>query len=584
MIDYFSDNYAILDIETTNFDYGHAKHKQNRYILGWLYCNVKKQYYRITTADFSDLRQYDFVVAHGAKFECGWLIRFGAEGLNWYDTLQGEYVIAGNRASGEYYPRYGLSLEVSLERYGLGSKEPLVKKMIHDDEICPSEIPESWLSDYCREDVRQTLRLFLAQRKVLRERNLLPVVYTRNQVMPILAELEMRGMCLDKAAVAEMYAQHVQKHSELLREIEELASGINFASPKQVGEFMYDVLRFKELHNRWGKPIRGKRTKRQPDGSRKTDLPTLMQLKAVTKQQKRFIELKKEESNYRKALNTYLKPFNELHGNILQGHLNQSVTATHRLSSSRPNIQNIDREFKKLFVPRNTGWVMMEADWGKLEFGCAGFLSKDATIMREMAEGYDVHMHTASVLLGKPETFITAQERTEAKPRTFKPLYGGSRGTEAEERYFEDFKSKYSTLTDVQEGWVSEALDKHCITMPTGLRFYFNNLKLTQSGYIEGSTQVKNYPVQYFATGEIAQIGAVLVHRALELNNLKSFLVLLVHDSILAEVHPDEVEKVRSIMEHEMTEGVIKYLQQVYGICYDVALPVEIKSGPTWGG
>ena len=162
-------------------------------------------------------------------------------------------------------------------------------------------------------------------------------------------------------------------------------------------------------------------------------------------------------------------------------------------------------------------------------------------------------------------------------------MYGGESGTDAERAYYEAFKRKYARVTECQNEWVNEALQSKQLRVPTGLIFYFPDLKYTKSGYISGSTKAKNYPVQYFATGEVVPIGVMAMWRKLKKYGLKSYIDNTVHDSVKTSTWPEEAELVQELAVEALTVEVKNYMKNVYGIELTYPLEIDLTSGSHWG-
>ena len=372
---YLTDNYIVIDIETTNKDKGDALNRENYIVLG---CGYSPIFGDFTFNHFKELEEYTkhnpVIIGHGLMFELKWAVRDGMpiENYCYYDTLLGEYVLAGNR-------KFPLDLDSVSLRYGGSGKESLVSNLIGRG-ICPSTIPPSVLKDYCEQDVRETARIFLKQRELLKENGLLPVMYERCLITPMLADVTSNGLFLDKELVTTLHNEAVQKHSVLAQQLQSITGGINMGSPQQVADFLYSKLSFQELTDRKGTPIRGKPNKRFPNGQPLTDADTIKQLKPKNKEQKEFLTLKLEESKLRKQITTYTSKFIEACDSnycYLYGKVNQSVSGTHRLTSSEPNLQNIDRKLKKTITARVPGNKILSADYRQLEFRAAGLIAQD---------------------------------------------------------------------------------------------------------------------------------------------------------------------------------------------------------------
>lgn len=591
---YLTGTYATIDIETTNINKGSAVIKNNRI----LYTSIKfSDGTRLSlegdevflSRHLDKLCSVDFIIAHNAKFELQWLLRAGIE-LNKaivFDTMIAEYVLAGNR-------KWPLDLDSVTRKYGGSGKAGFISAMIAAG-ICPSELPKNRLHSYCNIDVDETEKTFLAQRALLSIEGLLPIFYTRCLVTPMLADIGMIGMHLDKDRVYEIYTKYVAEHRDLVSKLDKITGGINMASPQQVAEFLYGELGFKELTDRRGNKIRGKPSKKFPEGNPKTDEETITQLKCTNKRQREFIELKLKESELRKKITTYLELFIEAceeHDCLLHGSINQTITMTQRLSSSKPNMQNFDRKLKKVFNSRNPEWKVRSNDYRQLEFRVAALLAQDKQAYEDIVHELDIHSYTASIIFNKPYEYIVANKesipevkgwRQDSKEHTFKPLYGGESGTPEEQRYYKAFKEKYKSITELQDGWVAQCQDKGWFRIPTGLIYYFPDTRLTNSGYITNSTNIKNYPVQCIATGDIAPMGAVFLWHRMKDLGLKSFIINIVHDSVENEEAPDEHEVMGNLVHQALSKDIVPYFKQMFGMDINYPLDIDTSLHTHWG-
>jgi DNA polymerase-1 len=267
----------------------------------------------------------------------------------------------------------------------------------------------------------------------------------------------------------------------------------------------------------------------------------------------------------------------------MYGNLNQAVAGTHRLTSSNPNLQNLDNALKKVITARKEGFKIRGADYGKLEFCVAGMLGQDQQALNDILNKHDVHRYTAAVLelqrldITKEEMkAISKEDRYEAKPHTFKPLYGGLSGTPEEQFYYKTFLDRYPGIKALQEKWVNEVLETQKLVTVTGLIFYFPGTRYTDTGYVINSTNIKNYPVQMFATADISQIGVAILWHNMKALNLKSFLLIEVHDSAIIEEANDESELIEQLCHRCMTKDILPFFKQV--INYDINFPLEIET------
>jgi DNA polymerase I-like protein with 3'-5' exonuclease and polymerase domains len=293
------------------------------------------------------------------------------------------------------------------------------------------------------------------------------------------------------------------------------------------------------------------------------------------------------------ALETYLSSFVDgikawtRPDGILHANFNQTVTATGRLSSSNPNFQNQPKGGKfpvrKAVVSRFKGGFIVEADFSGLEFRVAGELSRDQQIIDDILSGKDVHKQTASIINQKPVEDITKTERQGAKAYTFAPLYGGMGANEAPhvQKYFQEFFVIYSGLSKWHKTLMDGVLLDGIVRIPSGREFFWPNAKRTKSGRITNATQVVNYPVQSFATADIVPLACVRALQKFRELGLRSKLVLTVHDSIVVDCHPDELESVRDALVWAMM-GVSTELESRFKYTPILPLNIEIEYGTNW--
>ena len=254
----------------------------------------------------------------------------------------------------------------------------------------------------------------------------------------------------------------------------------------------------------------------------------------------------------------------------------QCVTATGRLSSRNPNFQNMPRgntfEIRKVVESRFEGGKIIEGDYSQLEFRVAGFLARDSQAYIDVGQGTDVHSYTAEVI---------GCSRQEAKAHTFKPLYGGTTGTDAQQRYYRAFKLKYEGVTDWHDELQREAVEKRVITLPSGREYAFPDARWTQYGTATYRTNICNYPVQGFATADLLPIALVELDGFFIKNNLQSVICNTVHDSIVIDAHPSEIDTCIRLMKEAML-CLPQETHRRYNVVYDMPVGIEIKMGDNW--
>lgn len=565
-----------VDLETTNKDKGDPRHPLNRIVMACCDGN--------TGPDIEDegfASEPVVLVAHNAKFELGWLLRYDYDLSNIlvWDTMIAEYVLAGNRD-------WDLSLDATAQRYGLPGKEPIIDAMMKAG-ICPSEMPERWLKERVEYDVRTTEKIARMQYSALKEKGLLPVFFTRCIMTPVLAAIEQIGMRLDEGRVRDEYHKQVQIRDDAHEALAAVTGGINMRSRPQLAAYLYDTLKFEELRNRDGEPIRTK------TGLRATDADSLEKLKARTKEQREFLKLQAAlataEARLSKALEVF-KTACDLHKGLLLGQFNQCVTQTHRLSASAKRLQGLDgvirgaqfqnmpREYKRLFRAHEDGRYLTEGDYAQLEFRIAVELAHDIQGLKDIESGHDVHRFTASVLKNKPMSEVTDEERQEAKPDTFKPLYYGQSGTPRQKAYYAAFRERYPQIAAMQERWIADAVRTHEQVTASGLIYYWPDARRGRTGYVSGSPSICNYPIQAFATADIVLIG--VAHLYWRLQGMDAFIVNTIHDSVIVD-HDPGVE-LAPVFKQALIEDVKGYVSRVYKRELWVPLTGEYITASHW--
>ena len=289
------------------------------------------------------------------------------------------------------------------------------------------------------------------------------------------------------------------------------------------------------------------------------------------------------------AVSSYLYAFVEgitIHtkdDDMLHVKLLQHRTATGRFSGADPNMQNMPRggtfPVKRVFVSRWQGGKILEADFAQLEFRVAALLSQDKIAMQEVTTGFDVHSYTAKIIseAGQPTT------RQEAKAHTFAPLYGatGFGRTKAEAEYYTHFMNKYKGVAKWHKKLGDEAINLGKVKIPSGRQYAFPDVERRASGAPTHFTMIKNYPVQGFATGDIVPIVLLEIEKLLEIDNLNSMLVNSVHDSVVLDIHPAEVDKVLNII-RQVNKNLKIIIESHYDIDVNVPMLLESKIGDNW--
>jgi DNA polymerase I-like protein with 3'-5' exonuclease and polymerase domains len=607
---FLTENYVVLDfeIDTSFGDFGHPVHPENQMLLacwclgrahpafeeeGRVYSLWGNEYQLDVLIDH--LNAADLLVAHNAKYELGWLDRAGFDIASTlvFCTKIAEYVLSGNL-------KISTHLNDVAQRRGMTPKDPVVDHMMKNG-FNPIDIPRPWLQGRCMKDVCDTEVTYRDQREHLDRTNRLGVMYARCVFTPVLADMEMQGMALDPERVVEEHARETQQAMKLEHELRCLCGDINLNSDQQMGEFIYDAMGFEELRDKRGEPIR------TAGGQPKVDKDTLALLKAKTKEQKIFLNTllayNKSTGRLSKYLDFYLAVCRQ-QGGIFYASFNQTVTKTHRLSSSGMRIQlehvvddkgkvkeggtqfqNQPNEYKRLFRAKRPGNLFTEEDGSGLEFRIAGLVGNDQAIKDDINNpDFDPHRRSAAIINNIEEDEVDKEKRRKAKAHTFKPLFGGQSGTKGEKRYYAAFNERYHQLVTTQEGWLAEVLATKRLVLPWGMQFYFPYVRMDRSGYVNERTKVFNAPIQSFATAEIIPIQATILWHMIRARGLQNEMIMVntVHDSVLTELHPEYVDRYKSLVVNSWI-GVFSFVESIYGMTLEgLPLGTEITVGEHW--
>ncbi len=424
--------------------------------------------------------------------------------------------------------------------------------------------------EYAAEDADITLRLKNKLEPELKKYECEDLFYNIEMpLMPVLAEMEMNGVCLDTASLQETSNVLTERMNELEHRIYELAGEqFNIASPKQVGEILFDKLKIVE---------KAKKTK---TGQYVTSEEVLQQLK----NKHEIVSDILEHRGLKKLIGTYIDALPKLI-NPQTGHIhtsfNQTITATGRLSSSDPNLQNIPirgedgKEIRKAFIPE-PGCLFFSADYSQIELRVMAHLSKDEHMIQVFQEGKDLHAATAANIYKKSIDEVTRDERTKSKRANFGIIYGITVFGLAErldipreeakmliDGYFQTFPQVH----DYMEKSKDIARQQGYVTTLFGRRRYLpdiNSHNATVRGFAERNAI--NAPIQGTAA-DIIKVAMIHIFQRFKAEGIKSKMILQVHDELNFSVYPEEKEKVEQIVLEEM-QGA-----------FDLAVPLVADSG-----
>ncbi len=390
-------------------------------------------------------------------------------------------------------------------------------------------------------------------------------------VLKVLRSMEREGIRVNRGALKQYGDELVGKIATLEHNIYEQAGvEFNINSPKQLGEVLFDKM---------GLPS-GKKTKTGYSTSADI-LEKLADEYPVVNDILEYRTLTKLKSTYADGLADYIQDDERIHGTF-----NQTITATGRISSTEPNLQNIPirmelgRKIRKVFIPKD-GYVFVDADYSQIELRLLAHMSDDKELINAYREDSDIHRITASKVFHTPLEEVTPTQRSNAKAVNFGIVYGISSfglsrdlsisKSEAKE-YIEEYFRTYPTLKDYLGKLVASAKDKGYSETLYGRRRPVP--ELAASNFMQrqfGERIAMNSPLQGTAA-DIIKIAMINVYRRLKDEQLKSRLILQIHDELLIETAADEQDRVKLILEEEMKNAA----------ALSVPLEVDVHVGNDW--
>lgn len=394
----------------------------------------------------------------------------------------------------------------------------------------------------------------------------MPLIY-------VLASMEQEGINLDTAMLKEYGMALSKELDDIEKRVREMAEdpSLNVSSPKQLSVILYDKMDL-------GLGKKG--------GGRSTDEETLMEI--IDKHP--IIPAILEYRNLKKLISTYIEPLPALvsgSSGKLHTTYNQALTATGRLSSVKPNLQNIPirtergREIRRAFIPSRPDGVILSADYSQIELRLMAHMSGDPDFIDAFRQGRDIHSATASKIFGIPEEELTKEQRGRAKTANFGIIYGiSSFGLSQRlnipraesKKLIEDYFRSYPKVKEYMTGMTEMAKKYGYVTTLYGRRRYLPDIN-SRNQVVRGLAErnAVNAPIQGSAA-DIIKVAMIRLWKRLQNENLKSKMVLQVHDELVFDVFPGEEEILSVIVKEEM-ERVIEL---------SVPLTVECQYGRNW--
>ena len=388
-------------------------------------------------------------------------------------------------------------------------------------------------------------------------------------LIEVLADMQYQGIKIDKQELLEFGNELKKRIDELTREIYELAEEeFNINSPKQLGEILFEKLKL---------PM----AKKNKNGY-STSVDILEKLKythPIIEKLLEYRQIGKLNSTYVEGLIPYInKTTNKIHSNF-----HQTVTATGRISSTDPNLQNIPtrnelgKNLRRVFKPEQDN-IFIDADYSQIELRILAHISNDKHMIEAFNHDEDIHTQVASKVFNVPIDEVTSSQRSRAKAVNFGIVYGitdfglgeqiGITRKEAKQ-YIEQYLEKYSGIKEFMDNIVETTKEAGYVETLFHRRRYVPEIKSNNFMVRQfGNRVAMNTPIQGTAA-DIMKLAMINTYKKLKENNMKSKLILQIHDELLIETYPTEKEQVKSILKQEM-ENVISL---------KVPLKIDINEG-----
>ena len=438
------------------------------------------------------------------------------------------------------------------------------------------EVPVNLVKEYAAEDADITLQLYEKLLPLLKENGVEKLFYEIEMpLVPVLSRMEANGVRIDTEnllQISEAFGVEIHKIEEEIYN----AAGMpfNIASPKQLGEVLFEKLRIDE---------KAKKTKTGQYATGEDVLQKLSHKHPIIQLILDYRSFTKLKSTYLDALPALVNPKDGL----IHTSYNQAVTATGRLSSNNPNLQNIPvrtekgREIRRAFVPRSPQYTLLAADYSQIELRIIAHLSQDPAMMADFNLGHDIHAATAAKVFHVPMDQVTKEQRSRAKAVNFGIIYGMSAFGLAErmelsrseaadiiKKYFEE----YAGIKEYMNRSIALARERGYAETILGRRRYLRDINGANSvvrGFAERNAI--NAPIQG-SSADMIKIAMIGIHEELERLKMQSKMILQVHDELVFDAHLDELDALKAIVQDKM----------VNALPLSVPVVVEMNTGANW--
>ena len=527
-------------------------------------CQKKLELLRPLFEDESILK-----IGQNLKYDISMLAQYGiAVKGPLFDTMLAHYLIEPEqRHNMDYLAEVYLSyLTIPIEDLiGKGRQQKTMR-----------EVPVETVKEYAAEDADITLQLYEKLLPLLKENGVEKLFYEIEMpLVPVLSRMEANGVRIDTEnlkQISEEFAIEIHKIEEKIYELAGMS--FNIASPKQLGEVLFEKLRIDE---------KAKKTKTGQYATGEEVLQKLAHKHTIINLILDYRSLTKLKSTYLDALPALVNPKDGL----IHTSYNQAVTATGRLSSNNPNLQNIPvrtekgREIRRAFVPRSAEYTLLAADYSQIELRIIAHLSQDPAMVADFNLGHDIHAATAAKVFHVPMDQVTKEQRSRAKAVNFGIIYGMSAFGLAErmelsrseaadiiKKYFEE----YAGIKEYMNRSIALARERGYAETILGRRRYLRDINGANSvvrGFAERNAI--NAPIQG-SSADMIKIAMIGIHQELQRLKMQSKMILQVHDELVFDAHLDELDTLKAVVQDKM----------VNALPLSVPVIVEMNTGDNW--
>ncbi len=502
-------------------------------------------------------------IAHNMKYDMQVLHRYGVQFAGpLFDTMIAHYLIQPESKQGmdflaEYYLNYTpISIETLIGKKGKGQGNM-------------GDLPPEAISDYACEDADITFQLKQLFAPQIEKEHLKKLFYEMEMpLVSVLAKMEEEGVAIDIPHLEAYSKQLAEETAALEIKIKELAAmDFNVDSPKQLGDVLFEHMKISS---------KAKKTK---TGQYATSEDILQQHKndhEIIQCILDYRQMKKLKSTYVDPLPTMKDPID---GRVHTSYM-QTVTATGRLSSNNPNLQNIPirsergKEIRKAFIARSEDFQLMSADYSQIELRIIAALANDENMIQAFNDKVDIHRATAAKVFHMELDEVTKDQRSAAKAVNFGIIYGqsafglsqnlGISRTEAKQ-IIDSYFAQYSTIKSYMDKAVKDARENGYVETIMQRRRYLpdiNSANAVVRGFAERNAV--NAPIQGSAA-DIVKLAMVAVDKAMTKAKVQSKMILQVHDELVFDVHKDEQEIMKALVKEAMENAV------------SLAVPMEVE-------